>query len=571
VKTYGSAKLETRQLGRAMRPAWVVKAEPYVLLRLKRLFQRIDKSQMGEVLIADSAEACRELLWFSERFPLEFTPRERLERGAAEHLEREQMVQAVLTGGYKPPEFDLTYPPREYQRLAASMLLRSGCLLLADDLGLGKTISAIATLTDQRTLPACVVTLTHLPTQWARELAKFAPNLKVFVCKRGTPVDLRAKHRGRYPDVVVLSYSKLHGWAETLAPNIRSVVFDEVQELRRGPGDPHNPSKKYTAAKHLADSATFRMGLSATPIYNYGEEMFPVMDALAPGAIGTREEFLREWCHALGDHHLIKDPKAFGTYLRDQGLMLRRTRSDVGRELPSLQRITHHVEADAKPLEQVANAAAELARIILAKAEAQKGDRLKASGELDWRLRQATGIAKAPYVADFVRMLVEGGERVLLYGWHREVYALLEQRLRDLRPVFFTGEETIPQKEHALGEFKAGRSQVLVMSLRSGAGVDGLQHHCRTVVFGELDWSPGVHEQCIGRVHRDGQPEPVAAYFLVADSGSDPVVASVLGLKREQGEQIRDPNAPLVQQLQVDPHHIKRLAEQFLSQKERAA
>ena len=109
------------------------------------------------------------------------------------------------------------------------------------------------------------------------------------------------------------------------------------------------------------------------------------------------------------------------------------------------------------------------------------------------------------------------------------------------------------------------------MSLRAGAGVDGLQHHARTVVFGELDWSPGVHEQCIGRIHRDQQSDPVVAYFLIADSGSDPIVADVLGLKREQVERVRDPDGDLVEQLAVDPNHIKRLAEQFLERKGRAA
>lgn len=58
-------------------------------------------------------------------------------------------------------------------------------------------------------------------------------------------------------------------------------------------------------------------------------------------------------------------------------------------------------------------------------------------------------------------------------------------------------------------EWALGQSAVLccqgvavIMSLRSGAGVDGLQKHSRVAVFGERDWSPQVHEQCIGRIRR---------------------------------------------------------------------
>jgi SNF2 family DNA or RNA helicase len=85
-------------------------------------------------------------------------------------------------------------------------------------------------------------------------------------------------------------------------------------------------------------------------------------------------------------------------------------------------------------------------------------------------------------------------------------------------------------------------------------------------VFGELDWSPGVHLQNVGRVHRDGQPDPVAAYFLVSDFGSDPVVTEILGLKRQQSDAITDPNLSLIETLEADPQRIKKLAASYLAQ-----
>ena len=91
-------------------------------------------------------------------------------------------------------------------------------------------------------------------------------------------------------------------------------------------------------------------------------------------------------------------------------------------------------------------------------------------------------------------------------------------------------------------------------------GLVGLQGSCRTVVFGELDWSPGVHEQATGRVHRDGQAEPVVAYYLMAESGSDPIVAQVLGIKRQQIEGVRDPDAAIVQTAEAREDATKMLA-----------
>jgi hypothetical protein len=111
---------------------------------------------------------------------------------------------------------------------------------------------------------------------------------------------------------------------------------------------------------------------------------------------------------------------------------------------------------------------------------------------------------------------------------------------------------------------------VLIMSLRSGAGLDGLQEVCHVGVFGELDWSPGMHDQCIGRLNRDGMDhsEPVVAYFLTCDFGSDPTVMEALGVKRGQAEPIRDPEASLFEQTTPDAaQRVRKLAEQVLSRR----
>jgi SNF2 family DNA or RNA helicase len=250
--------------------------------------------------------------------------------------------------------------------------------------------------------------------------------------------------------------------------------------------------------------------------------------------------------------------------------MIRRTREDVGRELPDLVSIPHQIDCDDQPLDQIKSSAADLARIILSQHDEVRGQRWKASEELSNVVRQATGVAKAPHVANFVRMLVDSGEPVVLYGWHREVYSILMERLRDLRPALYTGSESPKAKEESKRRFVSGETDVLIMSLRSGAGLDGLQNRGRTVVFGELDWSPAVHIQCSGRVHRDGQQCKVVAYYLLADGGSDPIIADVLGLKRAQIEGVIREQEELVEKLEVDANHIRRLAESYLAKEQKS-
>ena len=69
--------------------------------------------------------------------------------------------------------------------------------------------------------------------------------------------------------------------------NIRSIICDEVQNLRS------KSTKKYAAVKKLAalDSIKYRIGLSGTPIYNRGSEIWPIVDILRPGMLGSFKEF----------------------------------------------------------------------------------------------------------------------------------------------------------------------------------------------------------------------------------------------------------------------------------------
>jgi SNF2 family DNA or RNA helicase len=564
---------DTRTYGEVTRAAgcWRIVCEAQVLLRLRRVFERVSKCTHGVIELSDTPENARELRWFLERYPMRVDDAAYLARRAEEHRAQCELVFRLLSGGYTPPPFDaLAVPAREYQRIAAGLTLTTGGLLLADDVGLGKTGAAICTFTDPRTLPVLVVTLTHLPQQWKRELAKFAPSLRVHLIAKGRPyVDGKPQDLARQidrlfplPDVIVINYAKLANWASFLAPLVKMVVYDEVQELRvKG-------SQKYSAALHLSSHASFRLGLSATPIINYGGEIYNVCEVLSPDGLGTRDEFIREWCTPKGnDKYALRDPQAFGSYMREQGLMLRRTRQDVGRELPALSRIPHFIDADLDQLDKEASDAVTLAQIILSQDGFGKGVKMRAGGELDYRLRRATGLAKARYVSEFVRLLIESGEPVLLYGWHHDVYDLWREQLQPFAPAFYTGEEDAKAKAEAERRFVSGETKLLIMSLRAGAGIDGLQKVCRTVVFGELDWSPGIHTQCAGRLHRDGQADPVMAYYLVSDHGSDPVIAGVLGVKKEQSDGVLDPTAPLVRELAADGAQIRRMAEEFLRQR----
>ena len=568
MKTFGECKFK--------KPEWVLDIEPHVAIRLRRLFRRME-GQFGVIKVRHTDEVAKDLLWFMERYPLEISDEdmEFLKLEATMYDVRFEQFTGILSGEYEPRDFRMAIPPRMYQRVAAELIMQQRRLMIADDLGLGKSCSAITAFTCQDTLPALVVTQTHLPVQWSREVKKFIPDMRTHIVKKKSAydiidaVELEENVRTDFPDVVITNYSKLAGWADALAGRVRTVVFDEIQELR------HADTDKYKAADMLSRNAIYCVGLSATPIYNRGSEMYNIMDIIKPDSLGQWQEFAIEWCgskYANRKTSSVHEPKAFGTYLREQGLMIRRTRADVGRELPKLIKIPHYVESNPEALKKIEDDILALARTVV-DTEATFTQKGQASQEMDWKLRHATGVAKAPYVAEFVKMLLEAEEpKVLLFGWHRDVYDVWMKKLAKYDPVLFTGSESAAQKDKAAQRFIKDEScRVLIMSVRSGSGLDGLQYSsCRTAVVGELDWSPEVHNQGIGRLQRDGQEKQITAFYLLSDEGSDPYISDVLGLKRAEIEAVRDPSGSTIEALERgDESRIKNMAAAILAKSAR--
>lgn len=568
-RTYGTYAYRPPQNGEK-RGTWRLDLEPAVAVRAKRVFQRARSALRGVVELTDTIEVGRDLVWLMERWPLEpadVASAEHLAGQAEAHTARERTLASIARGDYArlPLPVAPARTPREYQMAAVDVLRTSKRLLLTDDLGLGKTFTGLLGLTHDDALPAVIVTPTHLPSRWVTELNESFPTLTFEVAKK-TKVSTTFEN-GQRPDVLIVPYSRVAGWEHHIVGWARTVVFDEVQDLRRGIG-----TVKGRAAMHLSEAAEYVLGLTATPVYNYGDEVWELFNIIAPATLGSREEFLREWGgYHYGTHAGVADPAALGSYLREQGLMLGRTRDEVGLELPQTIKVPQEVESDPAALEKVKGDAAAMARLILS-STATREERFRAAGEIDWKLREATGIAKAPYVAEFCRLILEAESKLVLFGWHRAVYDVWLDALRAYNPVLYTGSESPAQKDAAADRFVNGDARILIMSLRSGAGVDGLQKATNIAVFGELDWSPQVHEQGIGRLRRDGMGvAPPVAYFLHSKDGSDPVLMETLQVKRNQAEPLVSPDGRLLTNSTQDVNRSRALAELILGIPSRVA
>lgn len=543
---------------------WILDAEPYILVLFQRLFlgsyeqtfYDYETHQSNKYkfthrprFLQDSLSARKDIEWFLKRFKLEINEKDfnLLQHGSKEYDKiQEEGKHAFIN--YKDVKFDFVLPLRDYQLQACSLALKKRFLLIADQVGLGKTPIGIAI--GSKNLPTLCVVPPHLATQWEYEIHKFIPNAKV--------IKIKGKKNYELPkaDFYIISYHLLQYWIEALTKkhHIQSIIFDEIHYLR------HSNTERYSAASLIADKCETKIGLSATPIMNYGNELYNIFDVLQKGILGEKYTFIREWC--VGEQK-IRDPELLGNFLRKNMFMLRRTREEVGMKIDAVNRSVYTVDANLDELQKIENDM----KILAMKAITGTFKESSPSAiEFDMKLRQATGIAKAKAVAEIVKTIVESGEKVVLFGWHRDVYDIWLKELFSYNPVMYTGTETPKEKEESIKEFIEGNSKVFIMSLRSGAGINGLQLTSSYAVFGELDWSPAIMEQCIGRLWRDGQEHQVNAIFITIDDGADPFMKEVIGEKIDQQSKIMSAEASVISDT-VKDEHLKSMAREFLKSK----
>lgn len=159
---------------------------------------------------------------------------------------------------------------------------------LADDMGLGKTVQAIAFMLHKASQgPSLVVAPASVVMNWASELARFAPELRVSVLNN--PDDRNAVIESAVAgDVVLTTYGLLQQEEESLAKIQWNVAcLDEAHTIK-------NRQTK-TSAAAMGLKARYRLILTGTPVQNYLGELWNLLQFLNPGLLGSYEQFSRKF------------------------------------------------------------------------------------------------------------------------------------------------------------------------------------------------------------------------------------------------------------------------------------
>ncbi|WP_026689291.1 DEAD/DEAH box helicase [Alteribacter aurantiacus] len=426
-----------------------------------------------------------------------------------------------------------------HQKEAAERVLTemNGKAILADEVGLGKTIEAGLILKEYmiRGLVKKVLILVpaSLVTQWCSEL-----NQKFYI----PAVEQRKHYVWDQCDVIVSSIdtAKREPHRSTIfEQEYDMIIIDEAHKLK------NKNTKNYQFVRQLKKK--FCLLLTATPVQNKLSEVFHLISILKPGHLGNEEAFAKEFKDA--DQH---------EELRQivQKVMIRNRRSDSTMDWP--KRVVKTVEIDFSEeekelydtvsalknrwgnkyqwslfpftvltLQRECCSSREAVYMTLKGLLGQEDMAPALKEELERIMTMVENVSRHAKAEKALELIQSIDDKVIIFTEYRATQLYLQWYFAQhgIKAVPFRGGFKRSKKDWMKQLFK-DRAQVLIATEAGGEGIN-LQF-CHHMINYDLPWNPMRIEQRIGRIHRLGQEHDVHIYnFAVANTVEDHILKTL--------------------------------------------
>lgn len=474
------------------------------------------------------------------------------QRAVADGRARTEALRHAMDTGQVKVDL-LKQPLFPYQLEGVAHLLSTGRALLADDMGCGKTVQAIAACEVLRARGEAkrvvVVTMASLKHQWAAEIDRYAGAKAVVVGGSGAS---RAEALASDAPYKVLSYELT--WREL--PRLQDLdadvlILDEAQRAKN--------FRTKTATTLRAIPSRFLFVLTGTPVENRLDDLYSLLQLVDPQVLGPLWRFNLDF-HQQNPKGRILGCKNLGELRqRIAKVVLRRRKEEVLSQLPPLTEQTRYTALSAAQRDLEQSYRAEAAR--LAAIAERRPLSLQEQKQLQAALlkaRQACdalelcdpklGKSASPKLDEFEALVSEiaaqGTSKILVFSEWKEMLKLAAARLDRLGIGWsmLTGDVPPDKRPALLDRFRADAAHQVLLS--SDAGGTGLNLQVASyVIHLDLPWNPAKLDQRTARAHRLGQTRGVSVTYLCAEEGIERGIEGTLAGKRAVRSAALDPES----------------------------
>ena len=468
-----------------------------------------------------------------------------VEKDVAESISRVELSSASELASQKLTEIDEKlkgkfpaglelYP---FQKVAVAFAeMSKGRCLIGDEMGIGKTISAIGyAAINPQARPAIVVCPSNVKFNWKKEINKWLPDETVQVINAG-------KDEPVLGDFIIINYDLMTKMQEKLIKLVpRLVILDECHYIKNS-GSKNKPVKRTVATLALCRFTPKILALSGTAIASRPKEFFNTLNLMRPEQFSSFWDFAQRYCDPWHDGFGWNfDGASYTQELneRTRDLCIRRLKSEVLPELPPKTRTFLPIHLSKKDRSPYDIAQEEWDRTI---EEAYiNGEKLPAGTMLNMinDLRHICGQVKVNYAVDWItQYMTQTGKPIVVFTHHRDVLKRIAGKFKNVQTI--SGDVSSKKRQQIVEDFQEGKIDLLVCN--TIAAKEGITlTRADTVLFIEREWVPTDEEQAEDRVYRIGQEsDNVHAVYLSVAGTIDEHFDRVVEAKRQVVKAVLD-------------------------------
>lgn len=421
------------------------------------------------------------------------------------------------------------YQERGYRWMLKNLRVGMGSII-ADDMGMGKTLQVISVLErlredgELKEKKALVVVPTTLLTNWIREAARFAPELQVSLFYgTGRDLSLCTGH------VILTTYGTLRTSQEELRRiPLRVMVIDEAQAIK------NYRTNAFKAVRSMNPDGFIAM--SGTPVENSLMEYWSVMEAANPGLLGTATSFKDEFALPIENDHSYEVAERFKRVTAPFIMRRMKTDKSIISDLPDkittdeFCRLTKTqaalyravVRKNMKIVELADNAFVRRALVLQMVLQLKQICNSPAQFEPTAANLDPMASGKMRRLFDILDEMQAAGRKVLIFTQFVQMGNLLVDWIAERtgkKPQFLYGGLSPARRQEMVDRFQNRRDEnIMILSLKA-AGTGLNLTAASAVVHYDLWWNPAVENQATDRAYRIGQTSNVNVYrFICANT-----------------------------------------------------
>lgn len=430
--------------------------------------------------------------------------------------------------------------------------------ILADDMGIGKTIQMITLLEDEKARHPNSISLVICPSSlilnWQSEIEKFSKTLTSLIITGSSEERKTRIANGRDYDVMITSYDYIKrdiAYYEDITFTYQ--ILDEAQYIKN-----HN-TKNASSVKAI--DSIHRFALTGTPIENSLAELWSIFDFLMPGYLYSYPYFKKFYEYPIvkeNDPITLKELKRLV-----EPFILRRVKKDVLKELPAKTEHTMLVELDEEANKLYAANVAMMKEDLKESFQNQGVNKSKIMVlSMLTRLRQLCcdprllyenyqGIgAKIHACMEYIISCQASGKKVLLFSQFTSLLSLLEKELvaSDVPYYLLKGSTPKVQRQQMVNMFNHDETTVFLISLKAGGTGLNLTS-AEVVIHFDPWWNISAQNQATDRAYRIGQHNNVQVIKLIAKDTIEEKIMQLQDLKKDLSESIISSNEGIITQM----------------------